>query len=200
MPWYRCSSPKFVWMGLTLAKVCGLSRSNYILWFLHNFCQFYILDTTTFRCSRFLQSCTRPLVLTSTQWLSLYQLSFGFKDIFMNTIFVFSGIWMDWSKFTLYSWQASRSYSQSTHLLLYNKVIQCRPLLAVIPGLILGLRPANETPLLCNNVSHWQGANLESDLDCTKEIIWNANPPLKFIGDAINISTLIKGWVLLSQN
>ena len=31
-------------------------------------------------------------------------------------------------------------------------------------GLILGLRPANETTLLCNDVSHWLGANLESAL------------------------------------
>ena len=31
-------------------------------------------------------------------------------------------------------------------------------------GLILGLRPANETALLCNDVSHWMVANLESAL------------------------------------
>ena len=32
-------------------------------------------------------------------------------------------------------------------------------------GLILGLLPANETALLCNDVSHWLGASLESALD-----------------------------------
>ena len=31
-------------------------------------------------------------------------------------------------------------------------------------GLVLGLRPANEMPLLCNDVSHWLGTNLESAL------------------------------------
>ena len=33
-----------------------------------------------------------------------------------------------------------------------------------IKGLILGLCPANETALLCNDVSHWLGTNLESAL------------------------------------
>ena len=31
-------------------------------------------------------------------------------------------------------------------------------------GQILGLRPANETALLCNDVCYWLGANLESPL------------------------------------
>ena len=35
---------------------------------------------------------------------------------------------------------------------------------ALDTGLILGLRPANEGLLLCNNISHWLGANLESAL------------------------------------
>ena len=34
-----------------------------------------------------------------------------------------------------------------------------------IPGLILGLRPANETALLCNDVSHWLAASLASALN-----------------------------------
>ena len=33
-----------------------------------------------------------------------------------------------------------------------------------ISGLILGLRPVNETALLCNDVSHWLGTNIESAL------------------------------------
>ena len=39
-------------------------------------------------------------------------------------------------------------------------------LILSIPGLILGLRPANETLLRCDTNFHWLGANLESALYC----------------------------------
>ena len=39
-----------------------------------------------------------------------------------------------------------------------------------IPGLILGLHPANET-LICNDISHWLGANLESALYSLKVVM-----------------------------
>ena len=42
-------------------------------------------------------------------------------------------------------------------------------------GLILDLSPTNEMALLCNNVSHWLSANLESAL-VWYLIIWAAHP------------------------
>ena len=39
-----------------------------------------------------------------------------------------------------------------------------------IPMLIIGLRPTNERPLLCNDVSHWLGASLESALNMIQDI------------------------------
>ena len=39
-------------------------------------------------------------------------------------------------------------------------------------GLIIGLRPANETALPCNNGSHWMGANLEAALQMDDAMCW----------------------------
>ena len=42
------------------------------------------------------------------------------------------------------------------------------------PVVILGLRPANETALLCNVVSHWLGANLVSALPFHRQVLLRA--------------------------
>ena len=54
-----------------------------------------------------------------------------------------------------YVW-ALDSFTVSSHSLNYRQ--------GYITKLILGLRPANETALLCNDVCHWLGASLESGL------------------------------------
>ena len=50
------------------------------------------------------------------------------------------------------------------HRLVVISVRICLSKRIIIPGLTLGLRPVNETVLLCNEVSHWLSTSLESDL------------------------------------
>ena len=62
---------------------------------------------------------------------------------------------------TIYVWRGLASVPSCQRM---NSCLGDDTAVECTTGLILGLRPGNDTALLCNDVSHWLGANLESVL------------------------------------